>query len=68
MTTQAERITAVEVRLQMLETKVDRMDAKLDALLVLRNKGAGVVWLVSGLVGTGIIGLVVEFMHWFTGK
>jgi hypothetical protein len=68
MSTQVERITAVEVRLAVLERKVDNMDAKLDTLIMLRNKGAGVIWLLSGLLGTGIIGGFMQLYHWFGAK
>lgn len=68
MSTQVERITAVEVRLAILERKVDSMDAKLDTLIMLRNKGAGVVWLLSGLIGTGIVGAFLELYHWLGAK
>jgi hypothetical protein len=64
MTTQAERIMAVEVRVKELEDKVDAMNKKLDTLLELRYKGAGAFWLASALIGTGIIGAVAQFLNW----
>lgn len=54
MTSQVERITAVEVRLRIVEEKVDKMDEKLDQLLALRYKGAGAFWLASALFGVVI--------------
>jgi hypothetical protein len=47
--------------------RLTTMDKKLDDLLALRNKGAGVVWLVSGLIGTGLIGAAVEMFRYFFG-
>jgi hypothetical protein len=58
--TQGERITAMEVKLNDLEKKVDAMDAKLDQLIALRYKGAGAFWLASALLGTGIIGFIAK--------
>ena len=61
--TELERITAVEVRLKNLEDKMDKMDEKLDDLLALRNKGAGVLWFL------GPVGLVIlELIHYFWSK
>lgn len=40
---------------------------KLDDLLTLRNKGAGVFWLISSLMGVGLIGGMVQFFHYMFG-
>lgn len=53
MPSEVERIAAMEVRLQTLEEKVDRMDSKLDDLLALKYKGAGAFWLMTVLFGAG---------------
>ena len=53
MSSQVERIAAMEVRLKTLEEKVDRMDGKLDDLLALKYKGAGAFWLMTILFGAG---------------
>jgi hypothetical protein len=68
VTTQAERITAVEVRLGNLETKVDKIDGKLDDLLALRHKGVGAFWLASTILGTGIVGGAVTLFNYLLGK
>jgi hypothetical protein len=67
MTTQAERIMAVEVRVANLEHKVDEINAKLDDLLALRHKGAGAFWLASTIIGTGIVSLVLQLANWWKG-
>jgi hypothetical protein len=64
MTTQGERIAAMEVRLKILEQKVDSMDAKLDELLALKYKGQGVFWLASAIFGTSIVGTIVLLTSW----
>ena len=56
---QNERLARVEEQVNELKEKVDRMDKKLDALLALRNKGAGVLWFLGGLVV-----LVVELLRY----
>ena len=40
---------------------------KLDDLLTLRNKGAGIFWLISSLMGVGFIGGTVQFLHYMFG-
>jgi hypothetical protein len=65
MTTQGERIAAVEVRIKSLEDKVESMDAKLDELLTLKYKGQGAFWLATGLFGTGIAAFFLQVLAWF---
>lgn len=57
---QGERLARVEEQVNELRDKVDKIDKKLDALLALRNKGAGILWLLSA---AGVV--VVEFLHRF---
>jgi hypothetical protein len=40
------------------------MDKKLDDLLALKYKGAGAFWLASTIIGTGIIALLTQFLHY----
>lgn len=58
--TNEERITALEVQVRDIREDLSGINDKLDTLLALRNKGAGVFWLISALFGTGMIG----FMTW----
>lgn len=71
-----ERIARVEVEVQELKRefqehkkevndKLKTMDGKLDDLLALRNKGAGIVWLLSGAGVSGIIAILSQVFHWF---
>lgn len=63
--TQAERITALEVRVSdLLKTQQETND-KLDELLAMRNKGIGAFWLASTLLGTGIVGFIVQLISWW---
>lgn len=76
--TQGERIMGVEVEVRELKKAFEDhkvttaqefkdVNSKLDELLAIRNKGAGVFWLVSTLVGTGIIGGVLQMIAWLKG-
>lgn len=72
--TQAERITALEIQMShMLDeshktnTKLDHTNDKLDELLNLRSKGIGAFWLASALTGTGIIGFTLQLLDWLKG-
>lgn len=61
-TQEAERVRTIEVNQSDLQDTVKAMDAKLDELLALKNKGAGVLWVASILV-TGTFTL---FVSWIT--
>ena len=65
MITQAERIRALEVEVRDLKTEITLMASKIDDLLALKNKGAGVFWLFSAILGSGIIGLGLTVIDWF---
>jgi hypothetical protein len=67
MTSQVERIAAMEVRLFKLEETVVNMDKKLDDLLALKYKGQGMFLLASAIFGTGIIGTLYMILGWFKG-
>lgn len=60
----------VEERLAVVETKLERLqdiEDKLDDLIALRNKGTGAFLLASALLGTGIIGTIVQIIEWMKG-
>jgi hypothetical protein len=63
--TQAERIRALEVEVRDLKEAIGSMEGKLDDLLALKNKGAGVFWLFSAILGSGIIGVGLTIVDWF---
>jgi hypothetical protein len=64
-----ENFDKMSIKIDSLDTKmnvkIDTLDTKLDDLLALRNKGAGVLWVLSGLIGTGVLGGIAELFHWF---
>jgi Tfp pilus assembly protein PilO len=53
----------IEVKAQFTE-----QNKKLDELLALRNKGAGVLWLIGGIVSTGLFGIFSQVFHWFGAR
>jgi hypothetical protein len=63
-----ERIAALEVEVTELRRSVDSMDKKLDELLAIRWKGAGAFWLAAGLLGTGIVGMLTQFLHYIGAR
>lgn len=74
--TQAERISSLEAQVanmraeqlaaQIATSKTHQdMNGKLDELIALRNKGAGVFWLISIILGTSVIGLATWVASWF---
>jgi hypothetical protein len=65
VTTQVERIASLEVRMADIQSKQDEITRKLDDLLAMRNKGIGAFWLASTLLGTGIVGFIVQLMSWW---
>lgn len=63
-----QRITVLEQKVGTLTIQVDDLKehnkeilSKLDELLDLRSKGMGVVWLLSGLFGTGVMGAIYAY-------
>lgn len=64
-TSQGERIAALEVRMSAIEAKQLETIQKLDDLLAMRNKGIGAFWLASTLLGTGIVGAIVQLISWW---
>lgn len=65
--TQAERITALEVKVAENNEAIGKLTDKIEDLLALRNKGMGVFWLFSTIFGSGIIGLVITIVQWIKG-
>lgn len=62
---QGERIASLEVRVSDVQTKQGQINDKLDELLAMRNKGIGAFWLASTLLGTGIVGFIVQLVSWW---
>lgn len=63
--THLERIRAMEVKLEILQEKVDSMDEKLDDLLALKYKGAGAFLLATSLFGVSLAGLISMIITWW---
>lgn len=55
-------------RVAILETRMDdfaEIKDKLDELLHLKSKGIGALWLVSLIVGSGLIGVIAMIISFF---
>lgn len=61
------RLSVLEYKVSLLQDQSTKVEAKLDELLALRQKGMGAFWLASSLLGTGIIGLVFTLVSWMRG-
>ncbi len=64
---EAERVKAVEVKQDDMAVTVASMDAKLDELLTLKNKGLGAFWLASILIGAAFTAIVAFVTDFFKG-
>lgn len=71
-----ERIARMEVEVRELKREFaehkdetaknfENVNKKLDDLLALRNKGAGVLWLLGGAGFTGVLTLMAQLFGWF---
>lgn len=67
MSTEVERIAALETRMADVDSTLKDMDKKLDDLLALKNKGMGAFWLASILIGSIFTGLVTFVSDLFKG-
>lgn len=66
-TQEAERVRTIEVKQDDLQSAVTSMDAKLDELLALKNKGMGAFWLASILIGAAFTAVVTFVSNLFHG-
>lgn len=55
----ADRIAKLEMK-----TMIEKMDSKLDDILVLKHKGQGVLWLGTILASVGGISLITQMVTW----
>lgn len=59
-----EHKTQTKENFEETKSELSEVNRKLDDLLTLRNKGAGIFWLISGLFGAGIVGAFWQFISW----
>lgn len=65
--TQAERITALEVKVEASLACQREINTKLDDLLYFKNRGLGAFWLATAIVSSGIIGFIATLINWIKG-
>jgi hypothetical protein len=61
-----ERVVALEIEVRQYKEDVHEIREKLDALLDLKHKGAGALWVISLVVGSGLLGLVATIVSYFS--
>lgn len=61
----AERIAVLELEVKNLKDAVNTTNSKLDELLELKSKGMGAFWLLSILLGSGILGAFAIIRGYF---
>lgn len=54
----SERVAVLETNAQTDRVTLQSIETKLDSLLDLKNKGMGAIWLVSLVIGSGVLGLI----------
>lgn len=67
MPSHAERIASLETSFLEMKSELKTANEKLDELLALRNKGAGVFWFVSVIFTGGILGIGSLIIDWIKG-
>ncbi len=63
--TQGERLAALETTVSDLKESIEDMKKTMEELLALRNKGAGVFWFISTVIGGGVV--LYSFLSGFLG-
>jgi len=59
-----ERVAALEVKMEaVLQAQVET-NKKLDELTALRNKGWGIFWVASGILGTSFAAFFTQIASW----
>ena len=59
------RISALESLIKSYKEDMENIEAKLDQLLTLKNKGAGAFWLVTIIASSGVLGILGTIFDWF---
>jgi uncharacterized membrane protein len=63
-----ERVAVLETKLEATQKQLQSIERKLDELLELKSKGMGAIGLVSLIAGSGVIGVIVMIVSFFSGK
>lgn len=58
------RVALVESKLERLIEDLEARDQKLDALLELKNKGMGAIWLATIICSASMVGFVTGIISW----
>lgn len=63
-----ERVAVLEVRQKDTSDDLKDIKDKLDQLLELKTKGAGALWLIGLVVGSGLLGLISVVLGFFSNR
>lgn len=61
------RLALVENKMEKLSKDLESIEKKIDALLELKNKGLGAVWLVTLIFGSSLVAGMASVMNWMRG-
>ena len=61
-----ERIAILETKFETLQGDLTHIKQQLDELLHLKSKGMGALWLVSLIIGSGMLGLILTLVNFFS--
>ena len=60
-----EQMRTTSSKLEDMTKNMEVLETQIDKLLSLLSQGKGAVWVVSGILGTGLFGLASVVMGWF---
>lgn len=60
------RVATLEAQHDTVNEDLKEIKEKLDELLHLKSKGMGALWLVSLIVGSGVLGLILTVINFFS--
>lgn len=61
-----ERVAVLEVQMPDIQSDLKTIKENLSELLELKSKGMGALWFVSLIVGSGLLGLIVTVLGFFS--
>lgn len=61
-----ERVAVLEVQMPDIQSDLKTIKENLGELLELKSKGMGALWFVSLIVGSGLLGLIVTVLGFFS--
>lgn len=60
-----ERVAVLETEFAAVRSELTQIRGQLDELLHLKSQGMGALWLVSLLIGSGVLGVITVVLNFF---